>query len=401
MIRNSIVIFLVAISFMSNAQTKTPNKFGKGLYNVVAEDSSFSMKVGLRFQNLFVGEWDVEDGDLSNGSSNFLIRRSRLKFDGFAFSPKLKYKVEIGLSNRDLSGVSPETKNAPRLLLDAVLQWNFAGNFELWAGQTKLPGNRERVVSSGNLQFVDRSQLNSKYTLDRDFGIQLRHHHKLNDNFVVKEIFSLAQGEGRNITAGNIGGHDYTGRIELLPFGEFTKKGDYSGSDLKRESKPKLAIGATYDYNKGASKTQGQNKSFMYIDNGDDYYQTDLKTFFVDFMFKYNGLSVMGEYANRKADDPIAKNSDGTLTGDKVYVGEGINLQAGYLLKNDWEVAGRYTRITPEDVIGKNPFDQYTLGVSRFIVGHKLKVQSDVSYLNEENKSGGELMYRLQFDIHF
>ena len=35
--------------------------------------------------------------------------------------------------------------------------WNFYENFELWAGQTKLPGNIERVISSGNLQQVDRS----------------------------------------------------------------------------------------------------------------------------------------------------------------------------------------------------------------------------------------------------
>ena len=40
------------------------------------------------------------------------------------------------------------------------MKWNFYKNFELWFGQAKLPGNRERVVSSGNLQLVDRSILN-------------------------------------------------------------------------------------------------------------------------------------------------------------------------------------------------------------------------------------------------
>jgi hypothetical protein len=33
-------------------------------------------------------------------------------------------------------------------------------------------------------------------------------------------------------------------------------------------------------------------------------------------------------------------------------------------------------------------------------VGHKLKVQTDLSYLSEDNGSNG-LMYRLQLDIHF
>ena len=57
--------------------------------------------------------------------------------------------------------------------------WNFHENFELWVGQTKLPGNRERVISSANLQQVDRSLLNSRFNIDRDFGFQLRHHFNL------------------------------------------------------------------------------------------------------------------------------------------------------------------------------------------------------------------------------
>lgn len=51
-----------------------------------------------------------------------LIRRSRLKFDGFAYSPKLKYKLVLGLSNRDMSGASAFTSNSLRYILDAVLK---------------------------------------------------------------------------------------------------------------------------------------------------------------------------------------------------------------------------------------------------------------------------------------
>ena len=107
-------------------------------------------------------------------------------------------------------------------------------------------------MSSANLQLVDRSLLNANFTLDRDLGIQLRHHIKLSDKFVVREIFSIAQGEGRNVVTGNIGGHQYTGRLEFLPFGTFKSKGDYLGSSLQIEATPKLAIGASYDMNKDA-----------------------------------------------------------------------------------------------------------------------------------------------------
>ena len=397
-----LAITLFAISTL-NAQKVESGKFGKGIFNIVGKDSSWTMRVGLRAQLLGTSTWD--EGE--SGETSFLVRRSRLKFDGFAYSPKLKYKIELGLSNRDQSGGSAFTSDSPRYILDAVLMWNFHKNFVIWFGQTKLPGNRERVISSANLQQVDRSLLNSRFTIDRDFGFQLRHHFNLSDTFVVKEIFSLSQGEGRNITTGNLGGHQYTGRIELLPFGNFASKGDYKGSDLKREQKPKLALGVSYDHNNNAVKNRSNQGSYMYIDGTSadgpkgSFFKTNINTFFVDAMFKYNGFSFMAEYSDRDAKDPFAKNSDGTLTGDEVQVGHGLNLQSGYLLKNDWEISGRYTNVElDKNITGKNQETQYTLGLSKYVSGHSLKVQTDISHLEVPGGSN-ELMYRLQFDIHF
>ena len=386
----------LAIS-VSHSQEVKSSKFGKGLFNIVGQDSSWTMKVGLRMQLLGTSTW--EEGGQSEAS--FLTRRARLKFDGFAYSPKLKYKIELGLSNRDMSGASQFTHNAPRYILDAQLKWNFYQNFELWFGQGKLPGNRERVISSANLQQVDRSLLNSRFTIDRDFGFQLRHHFNLSKSFVVKEIFSVAQGEGRNVTTGNLGGHQFTGRLELLPFGNFSSKGDYKGSDLKREQKPKLALGVSYDHNNNAVKNRSNQGTYMEIDGGDGFFETNINTLFIDAMFKYNGFSFMVEYSDRDAKDPFAKNSDGTLTGDEVQVGKGLNLQSGFLLNNDWEISGRYTNIElNKSITGKNPENQYTLGLSKYIAGHKLKVQTDISHL-EVKGGNNQLLYRLQVDIHF
>ena len=394
-----VVIIFCAFTFLSTkAQTTNAPKFGKGLFNLVGKDSSYTMKIGLRFQTLATSSWDASNG-LSNQESSMLIRRSRLKFDGFAFSPKLKYKVELGLSNRDQSGASQFTSNAPRYILDAVLKWNFAKNFVLWFGQTKLPGNRERVISSANMQQVDRSLLNSRFNIDRDIGFQLRHKFNLTDTFLVKEILSIAQGEGRNITTGNLGGYQYTTRVELFPFGDFTKKGDYKGSDLAFEENPKLSLAFAYDFNNDASKTRSNQGSYMFNDVG--FYQTNISTYFIDAMYKHKGFSFMGEYAKRTAKDALAKNSDGSLTGDEVQVGNGLNLQTGYLLSKTLEVSARYTNITlDKNITGKGAENQYTLGVSKFITGHQLKVQTDLSYTDIGFKTN-QLLYRLQVDIHF
>ncbi|WP_064966523.1 porin [Tenacibaculum ovolyticum] len=391
-------VSMFVLSYAHAQQTDAP-KFGKGLFNLIGKDSTWSMKIGARMQFLTIAQWDSNADGLSNPSSSFLVRRARLKFNGFAFSPKLKYKMELGLTNRDIGGASEFTNNAPRYILDAVLKWNFYENFELWMGQTKLPGNRERVVSSANLQMVDRSLLNKRFNIDRDMGIQLRHHFNISDNFIVREALSIAQGEGRNVTTGNLGGHQYTAHLEFLPFGKFKSKGDYKGSDLKRETSPKLAIATSYDFNNNAVKNRSNQGSYMKNDVG--FYQTNISTFFVDAMFKYKGFSFMGEYAYRDAKDPIAKNSDGTATGDIVQVGSGLNLQTGYLFSKNWELSGRYTNINLDEIItGKGAEDQYTLGVSKYIAGHKLKVQTDVSYLDLANKTN-QLMCRLQVDIHF
>jgi len=392
------VLCVLFISLSINAQETNAPKFGKGLFNLKGKDSTWTMKVGMRFQTLASSGWDV-NGGLNNPSASMLIRRSRLKFDGFAYSPKLKYKLELGLSNRDMSGASAFTSNSPRYILDAVLKWNFSGNFVLWAGQTKLAGNRERVVSSGDLQMVDRSLLNSRFNIDRDIGLQLRHHFNLTDTFIVKEVFSISQGEGRNVTTGNLGGHQYTSRLEILPFGNFASKGDYRGSDLKFETSPKLAIGVTYDFNNNAVKNRSNQGSYMINDTG--FYETNISTLFVDAIYKHKGFSLMAEYANRDAADPYAKNSDGSLTGAEVQVGNGINVQSGYLLSKTVELSTRYTNIAlNKSITGKGSENQYTLGLSKYIAGHKLKVQTDLSYTDIGFKTN-QLLYRVQVDIHF
>ena len=381
-------IILCVIS-TSIAQDLSSNTFGKGI-RMVAKDSSMALKFGLRFSTLYEGFYEAESKTYID---NLLIRRFRLKFDGFVYSPKLVYKVEIGVSNRDIGGVSEETNGANRLILDAVLKWNFANNFTLWFGQTKLPGNRERVVSSQKLQFVDRSLLNSRFNLDRDIGLQLHHHHKLG-NVVIREKVSISKGEGRDITVKNKNGNDYTGRIEFLPFGNFSKKGDYFESDLAREPKQKLAFGATYDYNVGAVRSRGQLGDWL-----DE--SRNLRTFFIDAIYKHNGFSAMAEYVNRQTEGSavVTINPDGSVD-QSFYTGKAINGQLAYLFKSNFEIAGRYTSLIQAIETERNDMKQYTLGFSKYIVGHSLKAQTDITYIDADD-TPEVWMFRFQVEMAF
>ncbi len=397
-----VLLSIIFLGFTVNTSAQFfPKKFGKG-FQVVGKDSTFYLKFGFRFQNLYTGEWNLADDKLSGAEdyeSAFLIRRSRFKFDGWAYSPKLTYKFEVGLSNRDNSGgISPEFRTTPKFILDASVAWNFYKNFTIQFGQRKLPGNRERVISSGNLQFVDRSRLNSRYNIDRDMGLQFKHKGKAG-NVLINSTIAISQGEGRNVTEGNFGGTNYTFHTDILPMGKFTSKGDYVGADLKREKTPKLAIGLTYDINKNAVRERGQLGSFIKNADG-DYVGRDLNTFFADLMFKYQGVSVMMEYADKRAadNDPFILDEAGEEIGT-FFTGTGFNVSVGYLFKNDYQLAVRFTEVNPDAGVS-NDETHYTLGFSKYIVGHKLKVQTDYSLIKKEGRDDA-LLIRAQVDIHF
>ena len=390
----------IPFCLLLQAQEISDTKFGNGMINFIAKDSSFSVKFAPRVQSRYQSEWSYNGEDYDPVDINFSVRRARLKFGGFAFSPKLKYKIELGLSNRDISGANVYNRNTPRYILDAVVMWNFHENFELWAGQTKLPGNIERVVSSANLQLIDRSLLNSKFNIDRDVGIQLRHKLRLGGNWIIKEKFSISQGEGRNITEGNIGGLQYTSRLELLPFGEFSSKGDYSQGDLKREKSIKAMFGFTYDINENAVKSRSNMGSYL-IQSSGGLFETDITTIFLDGVIKYNGFALTGEYANRDADQIEALEEDGkTKTGALVGAGSASNIQGSYLFKNNFEITARYTNINFKEITRLSDLKQITFGVSKYIVGHSLKIQADISLLNASGIKDN-VLFRTGFDLHF
>ncbi len=390
---------LIFTSINLNAQEISAPKFGKGLLNIMGKDSTWGMNFAARVQYLTTTTWMEKDQGYSSPESNSLIRRSRLKFKGFAYHPNLTYKLELAFSNRDMSGGSNYTSNSPRIILDASVRWKFNQNLWIQFGQAKLPGNIERIISSSKLALVDRSILNSKFNIDRDFGLQMRYKFNLSKKFVVKKTFAISQGEGRNVSKGNLGGHQYTAKIDLLPFGNFKSDGDYVGNDIEREKKPKLLVGVAYDYNNDSVKTRGNTGNYMETTTG--FFKTDIKSLFVNSHFKYMGLSFMGEYASRTSDDAISKNSDGSLTGDIVNDGSAINFQIGYVTPSNVAITTRFTNIKFKDIIyPKNDTEQLTIGLSKYFVKHKLKIQSDLTSeksVNNKNK----IFYRLQFEIHF
>jgi len=375
-----ITLVLLFISYGVFAQkaseTMIYTKSQKGI-EFVAKDSIFSMRFQFRMQNRAAFLTRSED-DLSAASYEFRVRRLRLKMEGFIYNPKVTYKIQLALSRGDMDWDMTQSSNvntSVNIVRDAVVYYEPIPDLKFGFGQTKLPGNRQRVVSSGDQQFSDRSIVNATFNMDRDFGFF--------GNY-KKKYFALAgaltSGEGRNATQSN-SGLSYTGRFELTPFGSFTGKNDYVEGDLEREAKPKLSFGASYNFNDDAVRSGGQL-------GRDLHSSTDLKTVALDLLFKYRGFALYSEFMQRDAKNPVTFNSD-TTSLQTVYAGTGLLTQVSYLLKSNWEFALRYAEIAPyRSVYNNSSFpsvnlkgnQEFVFGVTKYLNGHRFKIQANLVY---------------------
>lgn len=349
------------------------------------------LQFNFRIQNRFTYETQEAD-TLSADSAQFMVRRLRTKLQGHVLDPRLIFKIELGYSRGDLSF---DSRQQPNILLDGIIGWEFTEDTTLLFGQTKLPGNLQRLVSSGELQLVDRSLVNSTFNIDRDQGIQLYHRFNQMRPFWVK--LAVSNGEGRASVNEN-DGLAYTSRFEWLPLGEFEDGGEESEADLAREESPKLLLGAAYSINKKSKRTGGQLGAEIKTPG----LSRDIETWFLDSHFKYQGFSWYTEYAKRWSPDPVFLDAGSPVA---VFKGQGFNTQAGYVMENDIEPTVRYTKIWAdrETLLADNDEVQYTLGLSKYINAHKVKIQSDLTYAEEQNRVLNEYsnswIYRLQVEF--
>lgn len=359
-----------------------------------AKDSLFLMNLRFRMQNR--AGFNTLEGDAFEVSEyEMRVRRLRLRFDGFVGNPKFQYYIQLAFSRADLD---LETGVIAQPVRDAILYYFINENLYIGFGQSKLPGNRQRVISSGNLQFADRSTANAIFTLDRDFGFFLYKTIPFKNQSVLQLKGVVSTGDGRNASAIN-DGLAFTGRVEFLPFGRFTNSGDYSEGDFEFEPRPKLAIGVTYSENQKATRTGGQLGQELFA-------ARNMNSFIVDGIYKHMGWAAMTEYLHRSSLDPITINDQGEVR--YVLVGWGLNTQISKMLDRKNEVALRYSVVTPNEQI--NEFQQRVeealVGYTHYVNGHRIKVQANLGYkwleglVNFENTGNSWTgMFQVEFGI--
>lgn len=373
------------------AGAETTVSFDSNGLKIAGSDGVSKLTLHFRIQELFSATSKGET-DFGVRSSTLAIRRMRLKMDGTIRDPRLKTKLELAFSRSDLD---LQNSGVANVLLDAYVSWQFNQHFLAYAGQTKLPSNRQRNFSSGELQSPDRSRVNSLFTADRDVGVFGVFTHPVG-TAVVKARGAVTGGEGRNQGNGD-DGFAYTGRIEFLPFGEFTNNGDYVEGDQEREPSVKLSVAGGVSRNDRARRVGGQVELPLFE-------ARSMTTQYADAILKRAGVMVELEYAHRLSPDPIT--TSGTSTR-YVFAGEGWNAQASWLLPDShWEPMLRYTSVIPATSIrttGAERSNEAAVGVARYVNGHRIKVNAEFIHGRFENMATRQMRgaYTLRTGLEF
>lgn len=385
---------LIIVPFALNAQKTQPyvnSTFGKGI-GFASVDSSFTLVLSGRIQSMSEIKHEL---NTNTTLADFYVRRCRLNIQGKAFHPSFSYRIQLGFAQGDIKSDNASAQNN-LILRDAMLYYAPMKWLRLGMGQTKLPGNRQRQVSSANLQLVERSIANNNFTLDRDKGIWVFTNFKFGKS-LLKSTFTVSSGDGR-INSDKNGELCYSGRTELLPFGDFHASGDYIESSQEREQKPKLSLAAAYSYNSAVSRTMGQLGEYLYNSQ-----HANITYYGADLMFKFKGFSLEAEYYNRESNSSVIVSKLDTTGKTKNYIimGNTFMIQSGIFISKKSEIAVRYAEINPsQKIVALYPKQQeYVLGYSRYFQKHNLKLQTDCSYFKVGTKES--LVYRLSTVVTF
>lgn len=389
----------VATGFAQNSH-KVDFALGNGL-NISLNNNKHHFKIGGYIQT--GGSYnEVKDLD---PEWKFDVKKAYLNFSGGLQNDKFTFLLQMDFA-----------KNYP--LLDAWMAYNPTKYLSISAGQKQsISGTRsmmfnDEALALGNRSLVDRTFFGS----GRELGVFIE------SRIPVRGVgfdlgVAVTSGDGINSFGSSasdfdLGGLKYSARGTFYPMGFFAPGNELTDTDFAREKSPKLLIGGAYSYNQGASDAIGEGHgNFQLFDKtGKGAYPDYIKMSF-DVMFKYQGFTFLGEYV-----DSWARNLNGLYTAatpganlqpkqiaDYLVLGSGVSAQAGYLFKKNWAVDFRYSYIFPEwseksTLIQKT--NAYRVGVAKYFIDNRLKLQLAGSYEQYNQLSKNDRMVSVELNAH-
>jgi hypothetical protein len=270
-------------------------------------------------------------------------------------------------------------------------------SLQLRFGQWKIPYNRERIDSSGNQQFADRSIATKFFTLDRQRGAA-----------VFGRLFAGTRADswynlGLFEPLGREGGGDYADPLWLgrWQWNFLGRDLGFSQGDLGFRDKPaaSLALAAAHYRGPYTAFSSDGGGSLPGFERGDrDRYEVG--QWMLETAWQYGGYSWQQEWHRKRVDDTGA---------GRVTTLEGGYAQAGAFPHALWpavpkplELALRYAQVDPDTARGDDVQTESIVVLNWFLDGHRNKLTVDHGWLTDELAAPGrrsERRWRLQWDV--
>jgi phosphate-selective porin OprO/OprP len=341
--------------------------YEKGAY-IKTTDDRFSVKLNVRTQGAF--SYKVQE-DESN-TTTFRVRRARVLLGGNVYYPWMKYGTQITLEGGSTA------------LRDAFIEAAYFDYAKPKIGQYKVPFDREFLTSAFSLQLIDRSIASSAFSLQRDIGIQLSG--KL---FQDQLEYGVGMFNGSGANQNNVNQKFmYVGRAVYTPFGSYP----YSQAALDTPATPKLAMGVAGAYLPGLKPGERKTLAGPLGNTNIVPVKSDVYQLTADVAFKYQDFSFEGGYHFRNI-DPKAPTPFGEESA------QGFYLQGGYfVIPKKFELAARYAWVDPDDPnqTDDNKEQECTGGLSYYMYGHNLKLQTNYSYFRNQSQTGDRDDHQVQ-----
>ena len=364
--------------------------------------------------------------DLSSIGSDYRIRRARLNIAGLLFDDKIFFRLRLNLAG-NYQSTTTGSRSFNNVVQDALIEYRPAPgqriNFGIRADYTDT---REIRIEGESLSFIERSIVSNAFDAIFDYGLRYAGQFSLKRGGVIKPYLSITTGDGTSALQQNFEGFKYGARLDYLPFGTFSKGGEFYMEDLARERTPKLVIGGVFSYNNGISSAKGTNGGrYIYGDSAQKIVRPSLVKYGVDYLFKYRGFYSLGDFVLTHSAVPNNIAGEFSTSGNfmpytnqtpeqikstvlsRINLGSGFNFQAGYLISKI-AVGARYSFLNQDEqsaefaAINK----AYALIGSYYFDGNNLKLNLETGYeqfnktTNTENYNGTlylQIMLTVQF----
>ncbi|GGZ41506.1 hypothetical protein GCM10007049_38520 [Echinicola pacifica] len=361
-------------------------------FQFTSADNKFQLQVAGRLQLRFATPMDQDPetyNDFTSEDQNvFKINRARLKVGGHAYQPWLKYYFEYDLSVNRLLDFRVMVEKWPWL--------------KFKAGQWKIEYTRERSISSGKQQMLERSLINRAFTLDRQQGVSVFGRIDQGGLADFNYHLSVLTGTGLGAKENDDKKLMYVGKVFWNVLGDGV---DISGSDLVHYERPhaSLAIAAatnTSPYTRFSSSGGGELVGFEDGTNG----QYQVKQWVWETALKYKSFSWQSE-VHRKYILNHENNIHTELQGFYVQGGYVLNHQAKEQGRPLFELAGRYSYYEPRVNLPQNSQEEYGVAFNCFFNEHLNKLTADVTYFDFDeltlSREISQWRFRVQYDISF